>query len=83
MVPNDESGLLNTHISDTKSLTFSNSQNIFTIDFIALNYAQLGQNQYAYMLEGLETDWNYVDNKRSATYTNLATGDYTFKVTSC
>ncbi|MFB9056895.1 two-component regulator propeller domain-containing protein [Mariniflexile ostreae] len=80
VVPNDENNLLKVPINDTKTITFSHDQNIFTIDYIALNYAHLGQNQYAYQLEGLESDWNYVDNKRSATYTNLSAGEYTFRV---
>jgi len=78
--PNDKNNLLKQLISDTEAITFSHNQSIFTIDFVALNYTQLGENQYAYKLEGLETDWNYVGNKRSATYTNLEPGNYTFKV---
>jgi len=80
ILPNDESELLKKNISETKEITFSHNQNIFSIEFIALNYFQLGQNQYAYMLEGLDPDWNYVENNRSATYTNLEPGNYTFKV---
>ncbi|MCG8310284.1 MAG: response regulator [Cytophagales bacterium] len=78
--PNDKSKLLTKHISETDQITFSHSQNIFTIEFIAINYSQPGENQYAYMLEGLETEWNYVGDKRFATYTNLSAGNYTFKV---
>ena len=80
VLPNDENELLKAPLNETETITFSYDQNIFTIDYIALNYAHLGQNKYAYQLEGLESDWNYVDNKRSATYTNLAAGEYTFKV---
>ena len=32
------------------------------------------------MMEGFEKDWNYVGNKREATYTNLDPGTYTFRV---
>ena len=78
--PLDDTNLLTKPINNTETITFSHNQNIFTIDYLALNYAQLGQNQYAYMLEGLENKWNYVRNKRSATYTNLEPGSYTFKV---
>lgn len=71
--------LLNEDISFTKSITFSAGQNIFTIDFLALNYIQPQRNKYAYKLEGFEKDWNYV-NIPSATYTNLPSGKYTFLV---
>ena len=32
------------------------------------------------MLEGFDNDWNYVGNKRTATYTNIDPGEYTFRV---
>lgn len=71
--------LLNEDISFTKSITFSSGQNIFTIDFLALNYIQPQRNKYAYKLDGFEKDWNYVSIP-SATYTNLPSGKYTFLV---
>ncbi|MBB5438384.1 ligand-binding sensor domain-containing protein/signal transduction histidine kinase/CheY-like chemotaxis protein [Pedobacter sp. AK017] len=67
--------LLKEDISFTKQITFSADQNIFTIDFLALNYIQPQRNKYAYKLEGFEKDWNYV-NIPSATYTNLPSGKY-------
>jgi len=82
ITPNDKSGLLKKPLNETDEITFSHAQSIFSIDYIALNYDQLGQNKYAYMLDGLETDWNYVGYKRSATYTNLDAGKYTFKLKS-
>jgi ligand-binding sensor domain-containing protein/signal transduction histidine kinase/DNA-binding response OmpR family regulator len=71
--------LLKADISFTKSITFSADQNIFTIDFLALNYIQPQRNQYAYKLDGFEKDWNYVKIP-SATYTNLPAGKYQFLV---
>jgi ligand-binding sensor domain-containing protein/signal transduction histidine kinase/CheY-like chemotaxis protein/AraC-like DNA-binding protein len=71
--------LLKEDISFTKTITFSADQNIFTIDFLALNYIQPQRNKYAYKLEGFEKDWNYV-NIPSATYTNLPSGKYKFLV---
>lgn len=67
--------LLNEDISFTKSITFSADQNIFTIDFVTLNYIQPQRNKYAYKLENFEKDWNYV-NIPTATYTNLPSGKY-------
>src|SRR5690606_32718889 len=64
----------------TDLIEFSNKDNVFTIEYTAFNYPQLDANQYAYMLDGFEDDWNYVGDKRSATYTNLDRGNYTFKV---
>jgi hypothetical protein len=48
--------------------------------FVALSYCSPEKNQYAYMLEGYDKDWNYVGNQTRATYTNLPAGTYTFRV---
>lgn len=74
-----EDGLLKQDISLTRSITFAADQNIFTFDFVALNYIQPQRNRYAYQLEGFEKDWNYVSNP-SATYTNLPSGKYKLMV---
>jgi signal transduction histidine kinase/ligand-binding sensor domain-containing protein/DNA-binding response OmpR family regulator len=75
-------GVLTKVISETSSITLNHNQSVFTIDYIGVNYSYLKKNEYAYYLEGLEDNWNYVGNKRSATYTNLEPGDYVFKVKS-
>jgi signal transduction histidine kinase/ligand-binding sensor domain-containing protein/DNA-binding response OmpR family regulator len=67
-------------ISQTKKIILKHDQSVFTIDFIAVNYSFPARNEFAYYLEGFEDTWNYVGNKRSATYTNLAPGNYVFKV---
>lgn len=69
-------------ISETDSITLSYKQSVFTIEYSALNYTRPEKNQYAYYLEGLEDSWNYVGGLRTATYTNLDHGVYTFKLKS-
>lgn len=64
----------------TKSITLNHKQSVFTIKYVAFNYVVPEKNQYAYMMEGFEKDWNYVGSKREATYTNLSPGTYIFKV---
>lgn len=67
-------------LSETKKIILKHDQSVFTIDFIAINYSFPARNEFAYYLEGFEDSWNYVGSKRSATYTNLAPGNYVFKV---
>ena len=55
-------------------------QNVFSFNFVALSYSQPNKNQFAYKLDGFDDDWNYIGNKKSATYTNLDAGSYVFKV---
>lgn len=61
-------------------IALNHDQNVLDFDFVALSYSQPNKNQYAYKLEGFDSEWNEVGNKRTATYTNLDAGDYTFKV---
>lgn len=76
---NDETQLLKKDINLSNTLTFEYNQNIFTIEFSALNFIKSNKNKYAYMLQRFEENWNYVDIP-SATYTNLPAGKYKFLV---
>lgn len=76
----DADSILTKHISETSAVSLEHDQNVFSVEFAALNYTLPEKNQYAYKLQGFDYDWNYVGNKRSATYTNLDPGTYTFRV---
>lgn len=76
----DENSLLQKHITKTKKLTLNHQQSVFGFEFVALNFTTPEKNEYAYKMEGFDKDWNYIGNKREATYTNLDAGTYTFKV---
>jgi ligand-binding sensor domain-containing protein/two-component sensor histidine kinase len=66
---------------EKKEITLSYKENFFSFEFAALDYSNPEDNQYAYMLEGFDTDWHYTDaSLRQAVYTNLPTGEYTFRV---
>ncbi|MXO04806.1 two-component regulator propeller domain-containing protein [Flavobacterium sp. HBTb2-11-1] len=80
--PNEEGSSLSKVISQSKEITLNYTQSVFTIEYVGINYNYSKKNQYAYYLEGFEKDWNYVGNNRTATYTNLAPGNYIFKVKS-
>nr|WP_294782190.1 two-component regulator propeller domain-containing protein [uncultured Flavobacterium sp.] len=80
--PNEDGSPLSKVISQTKEITLNYTQSVFTIEYVGINYNYSKKNQYAYYLEGFEKDWNYAGNNRTATYTNLAPGNYIFKVKS-
>jgi len=76
-----EKSVLRKSISYTDILTLSHEQNIFSIEFSSLSYANPQRNRYRYMLEPLEKTWNEVgSNQRLVTYTTLPPGRYTFRV---
>ncbi len=68
------------HISQTNHITLSHAASVLTFEYAALNYNSVKEIRYAYKLEGFETEWNQVGDRRSATYTNLDPGEYTLKV---
>ena len=72
--------LLKRPLSETQQLSLEYDQKEITFDFVALHYGNPARNSYAYMLEGFEKEWVEAGNKRSATYTNLSPGKYTFRV---
>jgi len=63
------------------SVYLSYDQNFLSIEFSALDFTSPSDNQYAYILEGIEDEWHIVDSRRRvASYTNLAPGEYVFRV---
>ncbi len=80
VVPNSENAPLEKVISATQNITLNPNQQVLTIEYSGINYTRPEKTEYAYYMDGFEDKWNYVGNTRSATYTNLAPGNYTFKV---
>jgi signal transduction histidine kinase/ligand-binding sensor domain-containing protein/DNA-binding response OmpR family regulator len=73
--------VLSKAISATQEITLKHSENVFTIEFAALNFFNPNKIRHQYMLEGFDKGWLTADNAtRKATYTNLDGGNYTFKV---
>ena len=82
VVATEKESVLTKHIDETEKLVLEYSQNVITLDFVAINYFAKGASQYTYYLEGFETGWNPKTTVNSRTYTNLSPGTYTFHVRS-
>jgi signal transduction histidine kinase/streptogramin lyase len=63
-----------------KEITLSYSQDMFSFEFVALNYTNPEKNQYAYTLEGFDNNWISCGTRRYASYTHLDGGEYLFRV---
>lgn len=72
--------LLDQSISEAREIKLPYNQNIFSLEFAALNYANVIKNQYQYKLKGFEKEWNAATVQHSVTYTNLNPGNYLFMV---
>lgn len=72
--------LLEKDLPFTEQLRLTYRDYSFTLFFSALDYTFPENNQYAYRLEGFDDQWRRNGNERSATYTNLDPGSYTFRL---
>ncbi|MCG8320777.1 MAG: ATP-binding protein [Cytophagales bacterium] len=75
-----EDSPLNKDISETTEITLTHKHAVFSFDFVALNFTNAEKNRYAYKMENFDPDWNYIGNRTYANYTNLAPGEYVFRV---
>ncbi|MEN8229451.1 MAG: ATP-binding protein, partial [Bacteroidota bacterium] len=64
----------------TDTVRLDHHQNHLSFEFAALNYIRAHNNQYKYMLEGVDQDWVYCGNRSFTTYSDLKPGNYTFRV---
>lgn len=61
-------------------VVLSYKNNIFTIEFAALDFREPGNNRYAYRMLGFNDAWVQLGAQRRVTFTNLAPGTYIFDV---
>ncbi len=69
-----------TSITELNKLVLSYSDYVFSFEFAVLDYSFPSKNNYQYMLEGFEKNWNDAGSRRYVTYTNLDPGEYVFRV---
>jgi len=72
--------LLEKSITETSDINLRFQDKVITFQFAALHYVAPEKNRYAYTMEGFDTDWHQVQDRRFVSYTNLAPGRYTFRV---
>ncbi|OJJ18015.1 hypothetical protein BKI52_29635 [marine bacterium AO1-C] len=79
-VPISNNGLLKQPVWATKTIELSHKQNIISFKFAALNYLLPDKNTYAIFMENFDQNWRDIGHQRLATYTNLPSGKYIFRV---
>jgi PAS domain S-box-containing protein len=73
--------ILEKSITETKEINLSYKENVFSFEFASLLLDSPEENQYAYMMEGFDTGWNYTNaSRRFVSYTNMSGGEYVFRV---
>lgn len=69
-----------THLPFADHITLGPGKTTFNIDFAALSYTTPGTTTYKYKLEGLDKEWTTLPANRRIYYTQVPSGNYTFKV---
>ncbi|WP_256540404.1 hybrid sensor histidine kinase/response regulator transcription factor [Mucilaginibacter aquariorum] len=73
--------LLPNAITNANQIQLKYNENVFGIEFAALNYFDADKVKFEYTMQGFDKGWITADNiTRKAVYTNLDAGDYIFKV---
>ena len=79
----NEGSFLQQTINATDGIQLTYEDQVFSVEFAALNFLSPQRSRFRYLLEGFDADWVEVDNRqRDATYTNLEPGKYVLRVTA-
>jgi signal transduction histidine kinase/ligand-binding sensor domain-containing protein/DNA-binding response OmpR family regulator len=71
---------LDSAITQKKTIELVYSEKVISFEFAALNFTHPDKNEFAYQMEGFDSEWVYCGTQRSVMYTNLHPGTYTFRV---
>ncbi|HEX7030439.1 MAG TPA: two-component regulator propeller domain-containing protein [Gammaproteobacteria bacterium] len=79
--PENPDAVLQKPADQSGAITLRFDQNLFSIEFAALHFADPARNRFAYRLRGFNEDWVETEaEKPFATFTNLDPGNYLFEV---
>jgi len=67
-------------IEKETEITIGYDQSELAFEYAGLHYSNPAKNRYKYQLIGFDEQWVDAGSRRIATYTNLAHGEYTFRV---
>eukprot|EP01029_Cantina_marsupialis_P032250 TRINITY_DN966_c1_g1_i11.p1 TRINITY_DN966_c1_g1~~TRINITY_DN966_c1_g1_i11.p1 ORF type:complete len:1344 (-),score=101.16 TRINITY_DN966_c1_g1_i11:659-4690(-) len=76
----DESEILSKTLPFTEKINLNHRHSVISFDFTSFNYLKANKSQYQYLMEGFDEHWVDAGYRRTVSYTNLPSGDYTFKV---
>ena len=67
-------------IDPSRKFILKHNENNISIDFTAVQFEDADKIRFAYQLSDIDKDWQYANIRRTVQYSNLATGDYIFKI---
>lgn len=76
--------LVNNRLRDipdsTQVVVLKHNENLLTFYYSGMDFLNSGQLNYSYFLDGFDNNWVSAGRNIRATYSNLPTGNYTFRV---
>jgi signal transduction histidine kinase/DNA-binding NarL/FixJ family response regulator len=67
-------------LENIEEITVPYDKAAVSLDFVALEYTSPDKIGYSYLLEGWDKDWNDARESRTANYTHLPEGNYSFMI---
>ena len=73
-------GPIEAMLDSCKEIRLQHSENSFSITYTALDFGEYERVHYYYKLDGFDDDWIDAGSNHTASYANLPSGHYTFRV---
>ena len=73
-------GPIEAMLDSCKEVRLRHDENSFSLSFTALDFGDYERVHYYYKLDGFDSNWIDAGNNHSASYANLPSGRYTFRV---
>ena len=80
VLPGDPGSPLKLPIDLESAIVLNFNQNSFSFNFSSINFDKTGQLDYKWKLDGFDSEWTPFTINKTAGYTNIPTGNYTFKI---
>lgn len=75
-------GILNAPLFKATEIRLNYDQNVFSFDFLSLDYITPGDEKYLFKLENYDNIWHDIGSDHRAFFFNIPPGTYNFKVKS-
>jgi signal transduction histidine kinase len=69
-------------VAPSRDLTLPSGTSTLRIHYGTVNLTSAAKLRFRYMLEGVDDEWVYAGNSREASYTNVPSGNYLFRVST-
>lgn len=80
VLPGNPGSPLTQPLDLVSEITLKHNQNSFSFSFSSINFDNTAQLAYQWKLDGFESEWTPLTFNKTAGYTNIPAGEYTFRI---